>query len=126
MAGELLSAVEKRSGLVITARLTGDVGEERVVDCVTVFFIRAKPTGEKPAERAAKPAESPAPPPPPDWSSAVVVSADASYRYAQASGDVNPIHVDPATARRRGPARRDLARPVYDGAHRPRAHRRPR
>ncbi|MCK6518357.1 MaoC family dehydratase N-terminal domain-containing protein [Myxococcota bacterium] len=102
VVGELLGAVEKRSGLVITARLTGDVGEERVVDCVTVFFIRAKPTGERPAERAAKPAETPAPPPPPDWSASVNVAPDASYRYAQASGDVNPIHIHPETARAAG------------------------
>ena len=102
VAGELVSAVEKRSGLVITARLTGDVGEERVVDCTTVFFIRAKPTGEKPAEKPAEKTERPAPPPPPDWSAPVAVAADASYRYAQASGDVNPIHISPETARAAG------------------------
>ncbi|MCK6521279.1 MaoC family dehydratase N-terminal domain-containing protein [Myxococcota bacterium] len=103
VAGELLSAVEKRSGLVITAQLTGDVGEERVVECTTVFFIRAKPSAEKPADKPAeKAAERPAAPPPPDWTAPVNVAADASYRYAQASGDVNPIHIHPETARRAG------------------------
>ncbi|MCB9797132.1 MAG: MaoC family dehydratase N-terminal domain-containing protein [Alphaproteobacteria bacterium] len=94
--GELLEVSRKRSGLLVNCAMMGDVGAERVVDCRSSFFIRdaAPPSGPKPARAPA--------PPPADFTVELQVPEDASYRYAEASLDDNPIHVDPAVARAGG------------------------
>ena len=45
------------------------------------------------------------------------------HRYAGASGDFNPIHIDPEFAKAVGSAEHDPARPLHDGPRRPRQRR---
>lgn len=95
-AGRLEEVVQKPSGLTVRSRLEGWVEGELVVDATTVFFIRGPSAG-----RAAAPAEAPDPPPP-DYEAAIPVPERASYAYAEASLDRNPIHLNPDFARAAG------------------------
>ena len=98
LEGELLSVAEKSSGTIFTFALRGRVDGELVLDGDTSFFIRAakKPDGPK------KP-RKPAPElPEPTWTVAQPVAEDQADRYAVASGDDNPIHVNPEVAKKAG------------------------
>ncbi|MEZ4317510.1 MAG: MaoC/PaaZ C-terminal domain-containing protein [Myxococcota bacterium] len=123
LSGSLLDVSEKPSGTVFTFALHGDVGGERVLDGTTSYFVRsASPPASKGEKRAAPE------PPPASWSVEQPVSADQAVRYAAASGDDNPIHTDPDTAKKAGLpgcilhglctlafAQRDLIARVADG-----------
>ena len=87
---------EKSSGLLVTAGFEGRVGDALAVEGHTRYFIRR---ADKAAGRGAQPPEAG---PPPDFSAPVVVDPDQSRRYAEASLDRNPLHLDPATARAAG------------------------
>jgi acyl dehydratase len=65
----------------------------------TAFFVRAR---RDPAAKEDKPARAPEPLPDPDWAVPQPVAEDQALRYAAASGDTNPIHVDPEVARKAG------------------------
>ena len=101
--GELISVDEKSSGLLVTSKIYGFVEGELVVEAKTAYFIRGKkkkaPEGE--VKKAAPKAPPPAPPAP-DYEVQFTVDEDQSYRYAKASLDDNPIHVDPDTAKAAG------------------------
>jgi len=100
--GELISVDEKSSGLLVTSKIYGFVDGEAAVEAKTSYFIRAKkkPSDGKAKEAAQKPA---APEPPaPDYEVQFRIDDDQSYRYAKASLDDNPIHVDPDTAKAAG------------------------
>lgn len=101
LAAELTALVEKPSGRVATFRITGDVDGEAALSGVTTFFIRAAAPPPKDAA-AAGPKATPAAPPPPDLVFAQPVALDQAVRYASASGDHNPIHLDAAVARAAG------------------------
>ena len=45
------------------------------------------------------------------------LDADQTYRYAEASGDNMPIHLDAEVAKSVGPARDHHPRPLHDGVH---------
>ena len=91
---------DKASGEVITVsqRLMRD--GDRALDITSKYFIRKAQKGEKPAGGDKKP----------DvavertlaFTAVQTVDADQSYRYAAASLDDNPIHVDDTTARAAG------------------------
>ena len=98
MRGRLESVEEKSSGLLVTSRLTCFVEGEVAVEARTAFFIRV----EKRGDRSSTPAAPPAAPPPPTFTRNLKVAPDQSYRYAEASLDRNPIHIDPAMARAAG------------------------
>lgn len=96
--GALESLVDKPSGRVATFALTARVGDEVVLDGRTTYFVRAPRRPDEPkAPKAAEPA-----PPPPTFSVPQVVAPDQADRYAPASGDHNPIHLDPEVAKRAG------------------------
>ena len=101
--GELISVDEKSSGLLVTSKIYGFVEGDLVVEAKTAYFIRGKkkkaPEGE--VKKAAPKAPPPAPPAP-DYEVQFTVDEDQSYRYAKASLDDNPIHVDPDTAKAAG------------------------
>ena len=101
--GELIKVDEKSSGLLVTSKVYGFVDGEMAVEAKTAYFIRGKK--KKAPEGAAKPAAPKAPPPEPptpDYEVQFKVDDDQSYRYAKASLDDNPIHVDPETAKAAG------------------------
>lgn len=98
LSARLTSLTEKPSGRVATFSIGGHVDGEPAIEGVTTFFIRS--ATPPPKEGGAKaPA---APPPPPDHVWAQPVAVDQAVRYAKASGDHNPIHLDAEVARRAG------------------------
>ncbi len=99
LRGELLSLEEKSSGRVVVFGLYGFVDGELAIEGTTTYFIRGSKKAEGGEKKPAAPVE---PPPAPDRVVAQQVSADQATRYAVASGDDNPIHVDPNTAKAAG------------------------
>jgi acyl dehydratase/putative sterol carrier protein len=98
LRGTLKSLEEKSSGRVVTYGLFGFVDGELAIEGTTSYFIRGmKKEGEKKETAAA-----PEPLPTPDLVVAEAVTVDQPIRYSKASGDENPIHVDPATAKAAG------------------------
>ena len=67
-----------------------------MVQGTTTYFVR----GETPASSGKKP--SPEPIEAGEWSVEQVVAEDQADRYAPASGDLNPIHIDADVARKAG------------------------
>jgi acyl dehydratase len=98
LAGVLTKLEDKPSGRVATFSITGTVGGEPALDGTTVFFVRA-PVRDAGAKKPAAPAPEP---PPPTFTAEARVAPDQAARYAEASGDRNPIHLDDAVAKRAG------------------------
>jgi NAD(P)-dependent dehydrogenase (short-subunit alcohol dehydrogenase family)/acyl dehydratase/putative sterol carrier protein len=105
--GEITSIEDKSSGqlLTLTTRLMRD--GDPVCEIKSGIFVRDRSkTPPKPAPKpaAAAPATPPAPPEPPTYlfEEVITVDADQPLRYAEASGDHNPIHVDDAVAKSAG------------------------
>jgi NAD(P)-dependent dehydrogenase (short-subunit alcohol dehydrogenase family)/acyl dehydratase/putative sterol carrier protein len=90
--GRVLGIEDKSSGQILNFGQRIYCEGELVVEMETRLFFRGEAKGEKPAE--AKPAR-----PAPSSTSKVTVPSDLPQRYAEASGDMNPIHVDKAFAR---------------------------
>jgi acyl dehydratase len=99
LAGTLLSLEHKSSGRVFTFTIRATVDGRPAFDGTTTYFVRNPPSSDPPAP-STRPA--PAQPPPPNWTRTQRVAADQALRYATASGDQNPIHVDAAAARQAG------------------------
>jgi NAD(P)-dependent dehydrogenase (short-subunit alcohol dehydrogenase family)/acyl dehydratase/putative sterol carrier protein len=100
LRGTLADVQEKSSGRVVKYGMYAFVDGELAIEGSTTYFIRGKKKeggGEK-----KEPSAPPEPPPAPDLTIDQVVTADQASRYAVASGDDNPIHVDVATARAAG------------------------
>ena len=111
-AGDVITAsskvadiVEKSSGEIITVAMTaknqkGDV----VLEAKSGLFVKgARKKDSVDTERAEKDAEEQAwAASPSAWTSTETVAADQSLRYAEASGDRNPIHTDVDVAKMAG------------------------
>ncbi len=98
LRGSLQSVEEKASGTVVRYGLLGFVDGAVATEGTTTYFVRAAKKVDAPKAPAA-PEE---PPPPPSWVVDQSVTLDQATRYAAASGDDNPIHLDEATARQAG------------------------
>jgi NAD(P)-dependent dehydrogenase (short-subunit alcohol dehydrogenase family)/acyl dehydratase/putative sterol carrier protein len=96
--GRVLGIEDKSSGQILNFGQRIYCEGELVVEMESRLFFRGEPKGEKPA---AAPAEKPARPAPTS-TSVVTVAADLPRRYAEASGDMNPIHVDKTFAQSAG------------------------
>ena len=94
--GTLEAVAVKPSGRIFTFGLEGTVDTDTVVSGTTSYFIRA---ANPPPRGPRKPAPEL---PPVTWSLPQHVTDDQALRYAAASGDDNPIHTDPATAKAAG------------------------
>jgi acyl dehydratase len=92
----VLGIEDKSSGQVLSLGQRIFVEGELVVEMESRLFFRGESKGEKSA----------APPPPSrgpaSSTDSIVVAADLPMRYAKASGDNNPIHVDPVFAKNVG------------------------
>jgi acyl dehydratase len=88
---------EKESGDVLRVGLhSANQNGETVLDAIATMFIRGKSKGAGGA-----PAEAPERGEP-DFTYAQKIDPDQTVRYAEASGDHNPIHVDPQMAQMAG------------------------
>lgn len=99
LSAKLASLEDKPSGRVVVFSLNGArPSGEIALQGSTTYFIRAPAKGDAPKAPRAQPPE----PPPPDLVVEQGVPLDMPARYAQASGDHNPIHLDEAFARSAG------------------------
>jgi len=94
-SAEIIGMEGKSSGDLYTVRYRVHVGGELAVEATSGFFIRAPrdPNAPKPP-KGPTPAPSGVEGPPPDVEDTIEVTPDQMRRYADASGDENPIHLD--------------------------------
>ena len=92
--GRLESVETKESGETFTVytKLTNQSGVT-AAEIRSLLFVRGSGSRTKSAEQA------PAPEPEIAFTTVQKVDEDQTYRYAEASGDSNPIHIDPDFAR---------------------------
>ncbi|MBV8881855.1 MAG: SCP2 sterol-binding domain-containing protein, partial [Planctomycetaceae bacterium] len=94
--GRVLGIEDKSSGQILNLGQRIYCEGELVVEMESRLFFRGESKGEK--SPSAPPAERPAP----TSTAKVTVPSDLPGRYAQASGDMNPIHVDKSFAQSAG------------------------
>jgi acyl dehydratase len=88
---------EKATGDLYSVKYLGTVNGEPAIEMLAGFFIRLpKGASMKPAEKKPEVVQSE---PTYLYTDTVQVALDQTYRYADASGDANPIHVDEEFAR---------------------------
>ncbi len=95
------SIEDKSSGQILRIGQKIYVGGELRVEALSAMFIRAKTKGAKKKDGDKKDA-APADRGEATFSHEMSVTEDQSYRYADASGDNNPIHVDENVAKMAG------------------------
>ncbi|GAC1364453.1 MAG: MaoC/PaaZ C-terminal domain-containing protein [Actinomycetota bacterium] len=95
--GFLESVETKESGetFTICCRLTNQAGV-LAAELRSLMFVRGSGARSK---GAAQPGREPSPPPEPVFTAGQKVDDDQTFRYAEASGDHNPIHTDAEFAR---------------------------
>jgi len=95
--GRIASVEEKSTGeiFVVETRSENQKGSP-VLRCLATFFIRGKQSGSGKKEPEEIPERRYA------FTQSMKVREDQTYRYAEGSGDHNPIHVDPAFAKQVG------------------------
>jgi len=102
LRGTLKSVEEKSSGQLVTYGMLGFLDGEVALEGTTSYFIRGKKKKKDAGAKATKSSEGAAEVPAPTWTIEQVVTEDQATRYAGASGDENPIHIDPNTAKAAG------------------------
>lgn len=85
-----------RRGRTFDVRIEARVDDALVWECDSVYLARGRGTEDAP--RGEAPPEAPAGPAVASWR----LGDDLGRRYAEVSGDVNPIHLHPLTARAMG------------------------
>lgn len=130
VTGKLASVSEKPSGTIFAFDLYGRIDGELALEGKTAYFIRARnpPARETKQVGPAAPEASAVVAPEPDLVITQHVALDQADRYAPASGDRNPIHLDDAVATKAGLpgvilhglctmafAQRDVIRELCDG-----------
>ncbi|MEC8423347.1 MAG: MaoC/PaaZ C-terminal domain-containing protein, partial [Myxococcota bacterium] len=93
---------QKEKGLLVEATLWGFVAAQPAVEARTSFFIRGQQVAPIGTGHRARPRPGPLPTRAPDVCRTFRVEADQSRRYAEASQDRNPVHLDPTVARAAG------------------------
>jgi len=102
----ITSIEDKGSGeLLRISVLTTNGNDEKVVESDWGLFIRGIGSGQKPAKAASngsKPKKEAPEPPPLAFRDIIRIPEDITYRYAKASNDMNPIHIDEEVAKEAG------------------------
>ena len=103
----IVDIVDRRSGVTVCVGIrTSDyaTGREICYNEWTSFVMKVPGAGaaSKPIERGAKTASHPAPARKPDAVVEQKTSPEQSALYRAASGDLNPLHIDPAIAKAGG------------------------
>lgn len=95
---EIVSIEEKATGETATARITttNQAGEKVTVQDMTIFIRGTGSGGPKPPKEPEPDRGEP------DVTAVQKVDEDQTYRYKEASGDHNPIHVDENVAKSAG------------------------
>lgn len=93
---------QKAKGLLVEGTLWGFVEGQPAIEARTAFFIRGQQLAPVGTGHRDKPRPVPIPDRAPDVSRSFRVDSDQSARYADASLDRNPVHIDPAIARDAG------------------------
>jgi acyl dehydratase len=102
LGASLLSLQDKPSGRVATFELRGHIEGDLALQGNTTYFIRPARRDDTPkAHKDPKP-QVPAPEPDPTFVVSQHVPLDMPARYADASGDHNPIHLDDEVAKKAG------------------------
>ena len=101
LRGTLTHVEQKSKGLLVEAMMRGFVDNQLAVEARTSFYIRGQVvapvgTGRRDAKGRSEPAG------PPSHVRTWKVASNQSHRYAEASLDRNPIHLDPEVARAGG------------------------
>lgn len=107
--GVVATIVDKSTGELLEVGLTStNQRGEVVLRCQSGIFIRA-PRSQHTRKKDATPVEAPTPPAP-TFQDVTTVAEDQARRYAEASGDKNPIHLDEDVAAQAG-----LPAPILHG-----------
>jgi len=94
---------DKGSGELIVFNVTStDQSGEKVVESDWGIFIRGIGSGQKPRKEVKKEQAQVAGESQPIFRKIIRVDRDITYRYAEASGDKNPIHIDEKVAKAAG------------------------
>ncbi|HWC14508.1 MAG TPA: MaoC/PaaZ C-terminal domain-containing protein, partial [Actinomycetota bacterium] len=93
----LESVDQKETGETFTTKATlSDQSGEPVAEVRGTMFIRGSGSGKRPSSSTEEPAREVV------YEEATKIDEDQTQRYAEASGDHNPIHLDPNTAQMAG------------------------
>lgn len=101
LRGKLTHVEQKTKGVLVEAELSGFVDGRAAVTATTSFYVRGQQLTVPGTGRREVP-DAPTPDRAPDHTAVVRVAADQSRRYAEASLDRNPIHLDSAVAQAGG------------------------
>lgn len=93
---------QKAKGLLVEGTLWGFVEGQPAIEARTAFFIRGQQLAPVGTGHRARTRPGPLPDRAPDVSRGFRVDPDQSERYADASLDRNPVHLDPEVARAAG------------------------
>lgn len=104
---QIIDIVDRRSGVTVCVGIkTSDAttGKEICYNEWTSFVMKIPGAGaaSKPIPRGGRTASYPAPSRAPDEVREIKTSAEQSALYRAASGDLNPLHIDPAVAKAGG------------------------
>lgn len=104
---KIVDIVDRRSGVTVCVGIwtsNYSSGREICYNEWTSFVMKVPGVGasSKPIERGAKTASHPAPSRKPDAIVEQMTSPEQSALYRAASGDLNPLHIDPAVAKAGG------------------------
>ena len=93
---------QKKGGLLVEGTLWGFVDGQPAYEARTTFFIRDQHVAPVGTGHRVREKPSPLPSRRPDVERSFAVDADQSHRYAEASLDRNPVHIDREVARSAG------------------------
>ncbi|PPJ56163.1 hypothetical protein CBER1_09191 [Cercospora berteroae] len=104
---QIIDIVDRRSGVTVCVGITtsdAGTGKDICYNEWTSFVMKVPGEGaaSRPLPRGAKTASYPAPSRAPDEVREFKTSAEQSALYRAASGDLNPLHIDPAVAKAGG------------------------